>query len=82
MLRLYSRFEEEAESFVETAVHILQIYFSQDRADKPVGTTSLTSISKKIGENISRKLKHEPVPLKSQLRLGTSSLRPSITVGM
>ena len=70
MLRLYPTFEEEAGDLVDRAIHIIQEFFTRDDSSNPAGTAKLTSLSKKIGSDISRRIRYEPVPVKSQLRLG------------
>ena len=70
LLRLYPQFEEEAEYLLDKAIHTLQVLFTRDETQNPAGTALLTNASQKIGSTVGRRIKYEPIPTRTQLRLG------------
>ena len=70
LLRLYPKFEEEVEYLLDKAIHTLQVLFTRDETQNPAGTAMLTNASQKIGATVGRRIKYEPIPTRTQLRLG------------
>ena len=70
LIKLHSTWETEMDILVGVALHTMQIQFTRDTSSSPAGTANLTNLSFKIGQQMNRFLKRDPIPWYMEIRLG------------
>ena len=70
LLKLHKNLDNDLDFFIFQAIQTLQVQFSKQAPNNPIGHATLTQTSSIIGKRISKLIRREPLPWEMEIRLG------------